>query len=126
MIAAVVVVVDQLMHGAAQFVRTGIDQQVHARFERLVEALDLAVGLGMMRRSVDVADRDHAQILFENTRQITRAVITEQLRAFSTGTCRMPVKGHRLFHHIADGIGGGVRLQIAGQHEAQVIVEHLD
>jgi len=46
----------KLLHGAPQLVGTGVDQEIHACFERLVEALDLAVGLEMMRRAVDVAD----------------------------------------------------------------------
>ena len=44
-IAAVVVILDEVLHGAAQFVRAGVDQQVHARLQGFVEALDLAVGL---------------------------------------------------------------------------------
>jgi hypothetical protein len=37
-----VVIPDELLHGAPQFVWAGVDQQIHARAQRLVEALDLA------------------------------------------------------------------------------------
>jgi hypothetical protein len=66
-----VAVTDEVQHGAAQLIRTGVDQQVHARLVRLVEPLDLAVGLGMMRSAVDVPDREHVQIVLEGSRQGT-------------------------------------------------------
>ena len=47
----------------SQYVRAGIDQQIHPRPQGLVEALDLAIGLGMMRRAVDEPNREHTQIL---------------------------------------------------------------
>ncbi len=43
-----------------------------------MEALDLAVGLGMTRRTVDVPDRERAQILLEGSRQGTRAAVAEE------------------------------------------------
>jgi hypothetical protein len=51
---------NEVLHGPAQLVRAGVDQQVHARPERLMEALDLAIGLGMMRGAVNVPDFEHA------------------------------------------------------------------
>src|ERR1035441_6900148 len=76
-----VVIVDEVLHGMAQLVRAGVDQQVYAGFQRLVEALDFAVGLRMMRRAVDVADCEHTQILLEDPRHVPRAMIAEELRA---------------------------------------------
>jgi len=39
-------------------------------FERFVKAFDLAVGLGMMWRAVDVADFESAQTVLEDPRQV--------------------------------------------------------
>ena len=44
----------------------------------------------------------------------------------STGHLSHAGEGDRLFHHVADGVRGHVRFQIAGQHEARVIIEHFD
>jgi len=46
---AVVVRLDELRHGRSQSLRTGEHQQIQPRLERLVEPLQLPVGLGVIR-----------------------------------------------------------------------------
>ena len=50
---------DELRHGRPQSLRAGEHQQVQSRLERLVEALQLAVGLRVVGRAVNVPDLEH-------------------------------------------------------------------
>ena len=55
-----VVVLD--MHRHRQRLRAGVDENVEARLQRLVEAFQLDVGLRMMRRTAEVRDRLRAHV----------------------------------------------------------------
>ena len=65
----VVVEADEVGHGRPEDLRAPIDEQVPPRLERLVEGLDLAVGLRMMRSAVDVANLQDPQRVLESRRQ---------------------------------------------------------
>jgi len=68
MVAAVIVKLDELADRTAQFLRAAVDQQVDPRLQRLVKALDLPVGLRMMRRAANVPDGQHSQVILEGMR----------------------------------------------------------
>ena len=70
-----VVILDEVLHGSTQLVWAGIDQQVHAHPQGFMEALDFAIGLGMMWGTVDVPNGQHAEIFFEGPRQVARSVV---------------------------------------------------
>ena len=51
-------------------------------------------------------------------------MIAEQLGAVFHGHLSHAREGHGLFHHIADGIGGGVRLQVGRQSLSAASLVH--
>ncbi len=58
--------------------RARVHQQVQPRLERLVEALELAVGLGMMRGAIDVPNPEGSQVVLEGRGQVAGAPVGEE------------------------------------------------
>jgi hypothetical protein len=59
------------------------DEQVQPGLERLVKTRELALGLRVMRRAVDMPDAEPAEVVFKRLRQVARAPVRQQARAVS-------------------------------------------
>ena len=70
MVAVAIVVVDEGGDGGLELVRQEVVLEQDAVLQGLVPALDLALGLGVVRCTADVGDA----LAFEPTREITRDV----------------------------------------------------
>jgi hypothetical protein len=57
---------DELRHGLTQSLWTGEHQQIEPSLEGLVEPLQLAVGLGMVRRAVDMPDLERPRVILQH------------------------------------------------------------
>jgi hypothetical protein len=64
-VALVVLEADEVRHRRPEDLGARVDQQIESRLERLVEALERAVGLGMVGRAVDVPDPQGTQVVLE-------------------------------------------------------------
>lgn len=114
-VAPLVVVLDELRHRPVECFRTAVDQHIQPGLQRLVEALQLAVGLGMMRRTPDVADRLHAQVILQHLSDVARPVVGEQPGLVLHRNLPHSGKPNRRFHDVADRFGGHVQHQVPGQ-----------
>lgn len=83
MIAAVVIVLDEGSDLALKISRQLIVFEQYSVFQRLVPALDLALGLRTTRRTTDVLDISSPQPFGQITSDVTRPVIGQQARLVS-------------------------------------------
>ena len=82
-ISAMIVMIDEGCDLGLKVLREVIIFQQNAVLERLVPALDLALGLRMTRRTTDVLDISSPQPFCQIARDVTRAVIGQQARLVS-------------------------------------------
>ena len=92
--------------------------------QRLMPALDLALGLRMIRRSVDMLDVLLVQPIGKIARDIRRAVVRQKpwpvnyVHLIEPGRCERQIEcvvGHLRFHS---------RAELPGDNEAREVVEH--
>ena len=75
MIAAVVVVVHETGDGLLQITRHLVRDLVHFLLDTLVVALQLPVGLWVVRRCPDVTDSYQAQVVAKSPGYVARSVV---------------------------------------------------
>ena len=78
MISAVVVGVDEVRHRGVQPPGARVDEQVQSGLERLVKALQLALGLRVMGRAVDMADAEGPQVVLKTPWPLRLAAIWDE------------------------------------------------
>jgi hypothetical protein len=80
----------------------------------------------MMRRTANVQDFKHPQIVLKCVREIARSVVADQPRAILDRNALHPCPLHRPLDDFADRRRRHVRFQLPRQNEPRVIVEHRD
>ncbi len=90
-IPAMVVEVDERGHRGLEPPGTRVHEQVEPRLQRLVNPLELALGLRVMGRAVDVTDAEGTQVVLKRPGQVAEPwSVTRRARA-SSGACGKPV-----------------------------------
>lgn len=79
-IPPLVVELDELRDGRAQFLRTGPHQQIHPDLQCFVEPFELAIRLRMVGRTANVPHLVHPQILLERSGDVRRPVVSDHSR----------------------------------------------
>ena len=87
-VAPMVVVFDEGVDLLSEIAGQVVILQQDAVLEGLVPALDLALGLGVIRGATDVIHLPIFQPICQLTRDVTRPVVTKQPRLVQIGTCR--------------------------------------
>ena len=91
LVIAAVVVVHEAGDSHLQITRDFIRDLVHFLLDTLVVALQLPVGLWMVRRCPDATDPYQAQVVAKSPGDVARSVVAQQSARSSKGTSVIPV-----------------------------------
>ena len=118
MIAPVVVVADEGGDGCIEVRRQLIGDLVDVPLDGLVIALQLAVGLRVVRRGQDVPDAYQPEVVSKGSGHVARAVVAQQLGSVCHRDLSHAGPVHRILDHLDERVGGHVPLELMGNNEA--------